>query len=339
MEQAGLQQQQQQQQQHEQQMLEGRASNADLLHQLTQAHSRIHQLVSRSCEDHAVHTESIGSLMFRLGEAEDKLSLAQQQLQQRLRHQSDQSNRAEEELERKLSESDSQLSELKAEQDSLHAHLGRLRELAIRNQITPEAIFSMFADPVAPDVAGGGLIADVPAATVINSPPPAATTHGAPEGSLPATANIAQATASSPPATASTPPEPAIPCTGKSITAPAATAGAAVSTLAATASRPVPTAGQNQALITLDSAGQGSDAASVHESMLRLPAAEPSILLESGSDFRTDIMKRSEELQGRITNTMMHVPCDGAWSQAPALHAVIPYMLCICAQWSHVCCR
>jgi len=301
----------QQQQQHEQQVLEGRASNADLSRQLKQAHSRVDQLVSRSCEDHAVHTESIGSLMFRLGEAEEKLSLAQQQHQQQLQHQSDQSSRTEEELEHKLSESDSQLSELKAEQDSLHAHLGRLRELAIKNQITPEAIFSMFADPVAPAVAGGGLIADAPATTAVNSPLPSATTAGTPEGSLPATASTPQATASPPPATASNlpatasiPPEPAIPFAAKSITAPAATAGAAVSTLVATASRPVPTAGQNQALTTLDSAELGSDVASVHESVLRLPAAEPSIMLESGSDFHSDIMKRSEELQGRISSNI-----------------------------------
>ncbi len=306
-EQAGLQ--QQQQQQHEQQMLEVRASNADLSHQLKQAHSRVDQLVSRSYEEHAMHTESIGSLMFKLGYAEEKLRLAQQQhlreLQQQLQQQSDQSSRTEDELECKLSESDSQLSKLKADQDSLHAHLGRLRQLAIKNQITPEAIFSMFADPVAPAVAGGGLIADAPTTTAIHSPLPSATTASTPEGSLPATASTPQATASSPPATASTlpatastPPELAIPFAGKSITTPAPTAGAADSTLAATASRPVSTAGHYQALTTLDSAGVGPDAASVHESVLRLPTAEPSILLASGSDFQTDIMKRSEELQG-----------------------------------------
>lgn len=289
--------QQQQQQQHEQQMLESHASNADLPHQLTQAHSRIDQLVSCSCADQAVHTESIGSLMFKIGDTEEKLRLAQQQLQ----HQSDQSSKAEEELERKLSASDSQLSELKAEQDSLRAHLGRLHELAIKNQITPEAIFSMFADPVAPAVANGGHIADAPATTAANSLLPSATTANASAGSLPAPASTPQATASSLPATASTlpatastPPVPAIPLTGKSITAPAATA---VSKLVATASMPVPNAGQSQALTTLDSAGLGSDVASVHESVLRLPVAEPSILLESGSDFQTDIVRRSEELQ------------------------------------------
>ncbi|DBA90814.1 TPA: hypothetical protein ACH3X1_004017 [Trebouxia sp. C0004] len=280
----------QQQHQHEQQMLEARASNANVSRELNQACSRVDQLVSRSCEDHSVHIESIGSLMLRLGDAEENLRLAQQQhqqqLQQQLQRQSDQSSRTEKELESKLSESDSQLSELKAEQNSLHAHLGRLRELAIQNQITPEAIFGMFADPVAPAVAGGGLIADSPAAAIISSPHPAATTAGALKGSLPATA--------------STPTEPAIPYTGKSITAPAATAGPAVSTLVATASRPVPTAGQNQALRTLDSAGLVSVAASVHQSVLRLPAAEPSIMLESGSGFCADIMKRSEELQGAL---------------------------------------
>ncbi len=336
----------QQQQQHQQQMLEVRASNADLSHQLTQAHSRVDQLVSRSCEEHTVHTESIGSLMFKLGYAEEQLRLAQQQhrqqLQQQLQQQSDQSSRTEEELERKLSESDSQLSQLKAEQDSLHAHLGMLRELAVTSQITPEAIFSMFADPVAPAVAGGGLNADAPATTAVNSPLPSATTASAPEGSLPATASTPQATASSPPATAttlpataSTPPTSAIPFAAKSITTPAATAGAAVSTLAATASRPVSTAGQNQALTTLDSAGLVSDVASVHESVLRLPAAEPSILLESGSDFGTDIMKRSEELQGRITNGMKHVPCGGNQSATTfacshTIHA---------AHFLHACCR
>ena len=328
----------QQQQRHEQQMLEGRASNADLSHQLTQAHSRIDQLVSCSCEDQAVHTESIGSLMFKIGDAEEKLRLAQQQhqqqLQQQLQHQSDQSSKAEEELERKLSESDSQLSDLKAEQDSLRAHLGRLHELAINNQITPEAIFSMFADPVAPAVANSGLIADAPATTAANSPLPAATTANAPAGSLPALASTPQATASSPPATASTlpatastPPEPAIPLTGTSMTAPAATAGAAVSALVATASMPVPTAGQSQALTTLDSAGLGSDVASVHESVLSLPIADPSILLESGSDFQTDIVKKSEELQGSMTNSMTHVPNDAAWIQTSPLHAVIQHML------------
>lgn len=301
----------QQQQQHEPQMLEGHASSADLLRQLNQAHSRVDQLVSRSCEDHAVHTESIGSLTFRLGEAEDKLSLAhqqhQQKLQQKLQHQSDQSSRAEEELEGKFQESDSKLSELKAEQDSLHAHLGRLRQLAIKNQITPEAIFSMFADPVAPAVAGDGIIADASATTAVNPPLPSATTAGAPDGNLAATVSTPQATASSPPAAASTIPatasilpEPAVPYTGKSITAPAATAVAAVSAIVAAASRPVPTAGQNQAVTTMDSAGLGSDVASVHGSVLRLPAAEPTILLDCGSDLRTDIMKRSEELQGAL---------------------------------------
>ena len=330
--------QQQQQQQHEQQMLESHASNADLPHQLTQAHSRIDQLVSCSCKDQAVHTESIGSLMFKIGDTEEKLRLAQQQhqqqLQQQLQHQSDQSSKAEEELERKLSASDSQLSELKAEQDSLRAHLGRLHELAIKNQITPEAIFSMFADPVAPAVADGGLIADAPATTAVNSPLPSATTANASAGSLPAPASTPQATisslpatASTLPATASTPPEPAIPLTGKSITAPAATAGAAVSKLVATASMPVPIAGQSQALTTLDSAGLGSDVASVHESVLRLPVAEPSILLESGSDFQIDIVRRSEELQGSMTNSMTHVPNDAAWIQTSPLHAVIQHML------------
>ena len=291
-EQAGL---QQQQQQHKEQMLDVWASTEDLSCQLTQTHSRVDQLVSRSCEDQAVHTREIGSLIFKLGEAEEKLRLAQQQhqqqLQQQLQQQSDQSSRTEEELQRKLSESDSQLTKLKAEQDSLHAHLRRLRQLAIKNQITPEAIFSMFADPVAPAVASGGLIADAPTTTAVNSPLPSATTAGAPQGGLPATA-------STPQATARTPPEPAIPLTSKSMTDSAATAGAAVSTLAATASMPVPTAGQKQALTTLDSEGLGSGAASVHESVLRLPTAEPSIFLESGSDFQTDIMKRSEELPG-----------------------------------------
>ncbi|DBA69973.1 TPA: hypothetical protein ACH3X2_012462 [Trebouxia sp. C0005] len=292
-EQAGL---QQQQHQHEQRMLEVCASNADLSHQLTQAQSRIEQLVSRSCEDHAAHTESIGSLMLKLGNAEEKLRLAEQQHQQQLQRQSNHSSKIEEELERKLNESNAQLSELKAEQDSLHAHLGRLRQLTIQNQITPEAIFSMFADPLAPAVAGGCPTADAPVTTASTS-----------KGSLPATASTPEATASSSPAAASTlpatasdSPKPAIPYGGKSVTAPAATAGAAVSTLVATASMPVPTAGQNQALTTLDSAGLGSDAASVHESVLRLPAAEPSILLESGSDFRIDITKRSEELQGAL---------------------------------------
>ncbi|KAL0046407.1 hypothetical protein WJX82_000049 [Trebouxia sp. C0006] len=102
-------------------------------------------------------------------------------------------------------------------------------------------------------VASGGLIADAPTTTAVNSPLPSATTAGAPQGGLPATA-------STPQATARTPPEPAIPLTSKSMTDSAATAGAAVSTLAATASMPVPTAGQKQALTTLDSEGLGSGA-------------------------------------------------------------------------------
>ena len=333
----------QQQQQHEHQMFESHAANAELAHQLHQARSVFDQHVSQSCEDHVLHTENLGSLMFKLRYAEEKLRLAQQQhqqqLQQQLQQQSDQSSRTEEELERNLSESDSQLSQLKAEQDSLHAHLGRLRQLAVKNQITPEAIFSMFADPVAPAVASGGLIADAPTTTAVNSPLPSATTAGAPQGGLPATASTPQATASSPPATASTlpatartPPEPAIPLTSKSMTDSAATAGAAVSTLAATASMPVPTAGQKQALTTLDSEGLGSGAASVHESVLRLPTAEPSIFLESGSDFQTDIMKRSEELQG------IHDAC-AIWGCMQSTTTFACPDTIHAAHFSHACCR
>lgn len=289
-----VQQHQQLQQQLQQQLSEHTQDRSVLLQRLSKAESQFRKLLETSAARGCKHEREVASLKGQLQSAEQQLTLASQQHQQQLQHQlqrqSEQSRRTEAELHLKLSESASQCSQLRAEQDSLHVHLGKLRELAVSRQITPDAIFSMFADPVTPAAAGSG-----------SSEDPSAATSSAPQMPF---ATTAKAPSHSPAASASTPPVTADETTaGKSITSQAATAGTPTSTLVATASGPVPTAvHQTQPLSIVDvtKPAQGS----AWEAELRLPAAEPRIINDSSSDFGAHLVKRSEEMQGQLTNHM-----------------------------------
>ena len=284
----------QQHQQLQQQLSEHTEDRSVLLQRLSKAESQFRKLLETSAARGCKHEREVTSLKGQLQSAEQQLTLASQQHQQQLQHQlqrqSEQSRRTEAELHLKLNESASQWSELKAEQDSLHVHLGKLREMAVSGQITPDAIFSMFADPVTPAAAGSG-----------SSEDPSAATSSAPQMPF---ATTAKAPSHSPAASASTPPVTADETTaGKSITSQAATAGTPTSTLVATASSPVPTAvHQTQTLSTVHftKPAQGS----AWEAELRLPAAEPRFIIDSSSDFGAHLVKRSEEMQGQLTNHM-----------------------------------
>ena len=281
----------QQHQQLQQQLSEHTEDRSVLLQRLSKAESQFRKLLETSAARGCKHEREVASLKGQLQSAEQQLMLAsQQQLQQQLQQQSEQSRRTEAELHLKLSESASQCSELRAEQDSLHVHLGKLRELAVSRQITPDAIFSMFADPVTPAAAGSGSSED-PSATTSNAPQlPFATTARAPSHSPAASASPSPVTADA--TTAS-----------KSLTSQAATAGTPVNTLVATASSPVPTAVHQTQLLSTVNFTEPSQA-SAWQAELRLPAAEPCFISDSSSDFGAHLVKRSEEKQGQLTNHM-----------------------------------
>ena len=269
----------------EEQRAQGFRTQSGMAAQLNMLYSEKLELKDSLAQTQRNHQLEVLCLEDEVQSSKQAKQQLQQQLHETLQQQQQQADQStiQTGLQAQLTQFDSQHSELKAELGSLRAHLRTLHELAVSGQITPDAVFDMFAVPVPTAVAKCAAPGD--AAGVA--------TASIPQQRVAATADSLAATACATSTTSSTP-----------FTIPTAMAVGPVSVPVATASSSVTTAvpqtdSFSAAQVTESEASVAQPLHEVHVSLDILDGKHMGVL-DSKDDFASDPTCRAEELEGDI---------------------------------------